>query len=79
MSPTSTNWSIAGWIECEPYRGPAFDRYVGLAITAYNLHKIGRELRDRRRQARAAWRSLLAPTNRRCSSEGPGGNFRPGK
>jgi len=27
-----------------------FNRYIGLAITAYNLHKIGRKLQDERRQ-----------------------------
>ncbi|MDZ7691433.1 MAG: transposase [Balneolaceae bacterium] len=43
-----------GLDRCPNRTRAGFDRYVGLAITAYNLHKIGRELRDRRRQARAA-------------------------
>lgn len=31
-----------------------FNRYIGLAVTAYNLHKIGRELLARRRAAEKA-------------------------
>jgi len=44
-----------GLDRCPDRTLPGFKRYVGLAVTAYNLQKIGQALRQRRRQqARAA-------------------------
>lgn len=43
-----------GLDRCPNRSRPGFDRYVGLAVTAYNLHKIGRELLARRRAAEQA-------------------------
>lgn len=44
-----------GLDRCPDRTLPGFKRYIGLAVTAYNLQKIGRTLRQRRRQqARAA-------------------------
>jgi hypothetical protein len=42
-----------GLDRCPNRNWPGFERYVGLGVTAYNLHKIGRELlRQKRAQAR---------------------------
>jgi hypothetical protein len=44
-----------GLDRCPDRTRPGFDRYIGLAVTAYNLNRIGRALRRRRQQtARAA-------------------------
>ncbi len=40
-----------GLDRCPDRNWPGFKRYVGLAITAYNLHRIGRELLACRREA----------------------------
>lgn len=37
-----------------------FDRYIGLAVTAYNLHKMGRQLLDERREAEKRSRTAQA-------------------
>ncbi len=37
-----------------------FDRYIGLAVTAYNLHKIGRQLLAERREAEKSSRLVRA-------------------
>ncbi len=53
-----------GLDRCPDRNWPGFQRYVGLAITAYNLHRIGRELLARRReeeQHKKAARSLIFP------------------
>jgi len=39
-----------GLDRCPDRNWPGFKRYVGLAVTAYNLHRIGRELLARRRE-----------------------------
>lgn len=38
-----------GLDRCPDRTRPGFNRYIGLAVTAYNLHKIGRELLRQRR------------------------------
>jgi hypothetical protein len=46
-----------GLDRCPNRDQPGFKRYIGLGVTAYNLHKIGRELL---RQKRAAARRSKA-------------------
>ena len=43
-----------GLDRCPDRTLPGFKRYVGLAVTAYNLQKIGRHLRRQRRKKQAA-------------------------
>jgi len=43
-----------GLDRCPDHTLPGFKRYVGLAVTAYNLQKIDRQLRRQRRKRQAA-------------------------
>jgi transposase, IS5 family len=56
-----------GLDRCPDRTRRSFDRYIGLAVTAYNLHKIGRELLAQRRAEEGRQRREAAPVLARAA------------